>query len=149
MVKTPAPEMAMAEKLARARVWWNEFRGAIRHTFNLEQAAPQVRGAIAAKERVVGAPAFVIKGETKETLEDGILSGKPWDQLTLKEQHTIADIWHHNHVVVPATEGAALLDMRRVGHGSLSGSSKSPTKHAGKPASAPRYEFNPEPDDAA
>ena len=142
-------EMTMAEKLAKARAWWGEYRGAIRHTFNLDQRAPQVRSAIRAKNDLMAMPATVIRAETRPVLKDGILSGLPWDCLTLKEQHTIAAVWHHNHVVVPENEEAKLKDMARVGHGSLAGSGKSPTKHDGKPASTSRYSFNAETNDAS
>ena len=134
--------MTKAEKLAKASLWWNEYRGAVRSTFNLSQEAPAVRSAISSHGKAMGAPAVIVKGETKETIQDGILSGLPWHQLTTKEQMIVADVWHHNHVIVPENEDAKLKDMRRVGHGSLVGSEKSKTKHAGKPASTSRWSFN-------
>lgn len=123
--------MRVTEAIAKAEKWWNEYRGAVAGHFNVHQDAPRVRAA------ANGAPGIVIKGEIVETVPSGILSGRPWRDLTLEERREIVKIWHHNHVVVPQVEGAQLKDMARVGQGKLNGSALSDTPHAGKPESKP------------
>lgn len=129
--------MKATEAVAKAAKWWNEYRGALRQTFNLEQAAPAVRQAIRQKSGL-GAPAMIVKGDITETIPDGILSGKPWSELTVEEQAKIVKVWHYNHVVVPQQPSADILDMTRLGQGSIAKTEKASTPHKGKPESTPR-----------
>lgn len=136
----PVSGMKVSEAITKARAWWNEYRGAIRHTFNLDQRAPEVHSAVR-KTKGMGAPAIVIKKGVEIVLPDGILSGLPWAELTLDEQRKITRVWHQNHVLAEL-HGDQLTDMAKAGIGSLAGSEPSETKHAGKTPSTSKWSFN-------
>lgn len=92
--------MKVTEAIRRAEAWWGEYRGAIRRDFNRQRAAPRVRASMGR------APGLIVMGEVSETLPDGILSGKPWDQLSDREKLTVTKQWHEHHVRQPMMEAA-------------------------------------------
>ena len=129
--------MTVAEATLRARSWWSEYRGAIRRTFNYIDKAARTKASVTAKAPgALGFPSIAIKDAAVEDTPSGILSGKTWDALTLAEQKTVRDLWHHNHVVAPEI-GGEVVDMHRVGHGNIGKTELSPTPHKGKPESKP------------
>lgn len=136
--RMPGSQMTVSEATLRARNWWTEYRGAIRRTFNYIQSAARTRASVTAKQAGgLGFPAVSIKDTPVEDTPSGILSAKPWEELTLGEQKQIRDLWHHNHVIAPEN-GGQVIDMDRAGAGgSLKKTELSPTPHKGKPESQP------------
>ena len=127
--------MTVTEATLRARTWWSEYRGAIRRTFNVIESAARTRVGITAKKAGgMGFPSIAIKDPAVQDTPSGILSGSPWEELTLAEQKEIRDLWHHNHVICAEGRGS-VVDMPRAGVGKLSGTELSPTPHEGKPES--------------
>lgn len=81
------------EATAKARLWWGEYRGAVRDDFNTEMN-------VRVKVSTPKSPALIFR-DVDEVIPDGILSGKAWDQLGDVERMTIMVHWHHNFVREP------------------------------------------------
>ena len=119
--------MPVWEATQKARAWWQEYR-VILQKFNLSTPPPRVK---------IGdgvAPGLIVKDPAKEETPNGILSGAPWEDLTVQEQTTIRDEWHKNQVLAKM-HGGQVVDMPHVGQGSLKKTELSPTPHEGKPES--------------
>ena len=105
----------------------------MRAEFNRTQAAARTKVSLKkARSAGLGYPSIAIKDAPEDVTPSGILSGRPWEQLTLREQAGIREMWHQNHVIAAEGRGK-VIDMDRVGHGKIKGSELSPTPHKGKP----------------
>ena len=119
----PGSGMSVAEATLRARAWWQEFRGAISRSFNEIKGEARIRAAGKAQAAGINAPAIVIRDPDERTMDNGIMDGRPWEDLTLYEQARVRDYWHANHVLAPEM-GEKMLDITKVGQGRLSGTAR-------------------------
>lgn len=113
----PDDGLAYNEAAARARRWWNEWRGVINSVFNEVESNPTVRARIFG-EGSLGAPGLIIKGAKEQDLQNGIVSGKPWHELTFTEQRTVTLMWHNNHFLA-VEKGAEPISIASAGRGKL------------------------------